>query len=68
MKKGNIKKWCPYCRIPMYLSRKEYLEGLENRTNLNDAEAFHELGLYYTQGDMGIPQDQSIAVGQKSEL
>jgi len=59
MKKGNIKKWCPYCRIPMYRSRKEYLERFKKRIDLNDAEAFYELGQYYTQGGMSISQDMN---------
>jgi hypothetical protein len=59
MIKGNIKKWCPYCRIPMYRSRKEYLERFKKRMDLNDAEAFYELGQYYTQGGMTIPQDMN---------
>jgi len=59
MKKGNIKKWCPYCRIPVYRSKKEYIERLVNRTELNDAEAFYELGQFYTQGGMNISQDKN---------
>ena len=59
MKKGNIKKWCPYCRIPVYRSREEYLERFQRRMDLNDAEAFYELGQYYSQGGLGLPQDKN---------
>jgi len=61
MSEGTIKPWCPYCRIPMYRSRKEYSERLENRTDLNDAEAFYELGKWYKDGSMGLPQDMNKA-------
>ena len=61
MKKGNIKKWCPYCRVPMPMleTDEEYLKRFKKRMDLNDAEAFYELGLYYKDGTFGLPQDKN---------
>jgi len=61
MKEGNIKDLCPYCRVSMYRSKKEYLKRVENRTDLNDAEAFYYLGLAYERGQHGLQKDHRKA-------
>lgn len=57
MKEGNMKQLCPFCRIPMIRSTKEYVMRVKKRMKLNDAEAFCFLGLAYKDGDYGLPQD-----------
>jgi len=37
--KGNIKKWCPFCRMPMDFTDKEMTKRVKKRLKLNDADA-----------------------------
>ena len=57
MRKGNIKKWCALCRVPIHCSDKDMLKRYHNRMDLNDADAYLQLGLAYGNGDMDLPQD-----------
>jgi len=44
VKKGNLKKWCPLCRVPIEFSNDEIIERSKKRMKLNDACAFYTLG------------------------
>ena len=44
IKKGNMKRWCAYCRLPLPRSENESIKRIKKRIKLNDAEAFNELG------------------------
>jgi len=61
IKKGNMKKWCPFCRIPYPNSEKETVKRIKKRMKLNDALAFLDLGMQYRDGHMGLPQDREKA-------
>jgi len=54
MKKGNIKPWCAFCRLPLPTSNKEALKRIKKRMKLNDARAYVQLGLLYERGDYGL--------------
>jgi len=60
MIKGNMKKWCPYCRVPIG-SKKEYDKRYKKRMKLNDAEAFFRQGYAYFSG--AFPKDMKKALG-----
>lgn len=57
MKKGNIKKLCPFCRVPVAKSHQEYIERCKARVELGDALAVHQLGVGYYMGHYGLPKD-----------
>ena len=52
---------CPFCRTPAPESNKEVNEQLMKRVDVDDAEAIHNLGFYYSQGLYGLPQDWAKA-------
>ena len=56
MDEGNTKRWCPFCRIPIP-SAKEALQRYKIRMELNDAEAFYNLGLHYRDGKFGLTKN-----------
>jgi len=60
MNKGNLKRCCPYCRVPLPSSDIENMKRVKKRMQLNDAEAFHELATWYYHGN-GVPQDHKKA-------
>ena len=45
MEKGNIKRLCPFCRLPLSLTEKEDMKRTKKRIKLNDKEAFFTLGI-----------------------
>ena len=57
IKKGNLKSWCPFCRMPFHETDKEYIKRFKKRMKLNDAVAFHFLGMEYRDGGSGLKQD-----------
>jgi len=57
MIKGNIKRWCPFCRVPLHKTDAEAMERLKKRVKLNDAQAHLTLGHAYRNGGMGLTQD-----------
>jgi len=59
MNEGNMKRWCPFCRIPIYKTEKEFMERVGKRVKLNDAYAFYELAANYFTGTSCLPQDRS---------
>lgn len=62
MKRGNIKKWCPYCRVPMPKTEEEYMRRLKKRIEVDDDEAFFLLGIKYQHGSCGLPKDSVKAI------
>ena len=62
--KGNAvaEKKCPYCRVPYPVSKKEGVERLSKRVDTKDPIAIHNLGVYYSGGLNGYPQDYHKAL------
>ena len=52
---------CPFCRVPTPVSDEEIIARLEKRVEVDDANAIHNLGCCYNDGDC-IPQDQAKAL------
>ena len=52
---------CPFCRTPTP-DLEEFVEQLKKRMEVDDAEAFHNLGCCYADGDCGLPQDHAKAM------
>ena len=59
---GNviIEEKCPFCRTSVS-TLDEYIEQLQKRVELDDAEAIRNLGCYYREGEYGFPQDYDKA-------
>jgi len=53
---------CPFCRIPMPTSDEETIKRYEKRIEMNDAQAIHNMGVYYSKGLYGFPQDYDKAL------
>ena len=53
--KGNMKDWCPLCRVPTISSND--MSFLKKRTEANDPEALYRLGISYSNGQDGLLQD-----------
>ena len=62
MKKGSMKRCCPFCRIPNPKTDKELLKRLKNRMKLDDPYAYLYLGCFYRDGSAGLPQDRQKAI------
>jgi len=60
--KGNLKPWCSLCRVPSAYSEDEEVKRYKRRMDVNDAEAFYELGCLYYSGLEGLPKDLNKAV------
>ena len=58
---GRGKK-CPFCRTPMYTSNEEAIEMYKKRVEAGDAEAMYILGIHYSNGAIGLPQDRTRAL------
>jgi len=48
---------CPYCRTPEAKNDKEIIIRTQKLMDKGNAEAFDMLAGYYTEGDMGLPQN-----------
>ena len=48
---------CAFCREPYPSSEEENVKRIKKLVEANNAYAFRELGVYYAQGFMGMPQD-----------
>ena len=62
--KGNLKKWCAFCRLPLPETNKEKLRRYHKRMELNDANAFFVLGCAYQDGldgNLGLSKDMKKA-------
>jgi len=57
-----IKQLCPFCGIPAAKSNEENIKRLKKRVEVNDGEAIHNLGSYYSQGIYNLPQDHAKAL------
>ena len=62
MDKGNLKEWCPFCRLPNPQTREELLERVKKRIDIGDDEAIDWLGAKYYHGNGGFPQNYNIAI------
>ena len=60
MKRGNLKDCCPYCRLPMPNTFKEYIKRCKKRMVAGDAEAFNLLASTYNHG-WGVKTDYNKA-------
>ena len=61
MKKGNLKKWCSYCRVPLPENDRDTMKRLKKRMKLLDDEAFYVLGTAYRDGSLGLPKNLNKA-------
>ena len=52
---------CPFCRKSQN-SPEENLERTKSRAANDHHNSIHQLGAYYTSGDMGLPQDYEKAI------
>lgn len=59
---ADCRKLCPFCRAPEATSDGERIERIKKRVEADDAIAIHTLGYYYSDGDMGFPQDHGKAM------
>ena len=61
---GNeiVGKKCPFCRTPIATSDEEFVERLQKRAEVNDANAMCNLGVCYRDGMYGIPLDHAKAL------
>ena len=55
-------KKCAFCRTSYPTSKKEAVERLKKRVELNDPIAINNLGSYYEYGTHGLPQDYTKAI------
>ena len=62
MKKGLTKKLCAFCRLPIPNSKEMYFKRIKKRMDMNDFNAFDQLGYDYEVGDMGLTKDSSKAL------
>ena len=62
MEKGNLKEWCPFCRLPNPRTREELLERVKKRIDIGDDEAIDWLGGKYSHGTQGFLQDMNKAI------
>ena len=60
MKKGNIKRCCPFCRMPLP-TPEEQLQRYKKRMEVGDADAFLLLGQDYKNGQ-GLPLNRKKAL------
>ena len=60
---GNViaEKTCPLCRTPPPSSER-WMKRYEKRMELNDAQAIHNVGVCYSEGRCGLPQDRAKAL------
>jgi len=53
---------CPFCRTPTPDSDEEVIKQYKERMKLNDANAIYNLGGFYKQGLIGLPQNTAKAL------
>ena len=53
---------CPFCRTPPPYSDGEMIKRLKKRMELNDSGAICDLGILYSQGLYGLPQNHTKAL------
>jgi TPR repeat protein len=52
---------CPFCRTPTPTS-EEIVEQIKKRMEIGDAEAIYEMGICYSNGSRGLPQNLAKAL------
>lgn len=64
MDEGNLKEWCPLCRVPIPKSTKEGVNRINKRmrSHPNDADAALTLGTHYQSGECGLPKNKKKAL------
>ena len=60
--KADRRQLCPFCRTPETSLEEEALQRTKKRAEGGDAYAIHNLGGYYFEGEMGLPQDYREAI------
>jgi len=60
--RGRGNALCPFCRAPTPNTENEIIKRAQRRVKLDDAEAMHILGGYYSSGICGLPQDYAKAL------
>ena len=55
-------KKCPFCRTPPPITDEEVIESMKIRVEAGDAEAMHNIGVYYYYGKYGYPQNYTKAL------
>ena len=58
---GENMKICPFCMTPDAISEEEEFQRVKKLTEKGNANAFCQLGGYYEDGAMGLPQDWAKA-------
>jgi len=53
---------CPFCRTPAPATDKEWVQRMEKRMDMNDAEALHDMGFGFRRGEFGLPQNHAKAL------
>ena len=53
---------CPFCRVPAPTSDEGAIEWIKKRVEMDDANAIHNLGCGYYNGESGLPQDRAKAL------
>ena len=60
MHMGELKRCCPFCRLPNVSSDKELVQRMEKRTKMNDANACCNLGCGYRQEFWGLTRNVKV--------
>ena len=53
---------CPFCRTANHASDEECIRRMNKRIEAGDAMAIHMVGMFYSEGMKGLPQDQTRAL------
>ena len=53
---------CPFCRTPATTSDDEMIERMKKLTEIDDAQAIHELGRFHSEGRYGLQHDMDRAL------
>ena len=61
MVETGAKKLCPFCRIPSSSSDEDEVKRVKKLMEKNNAYAYYQLGGWYADGTMGLPQNQTKA-------
>ena len=55
-------KKCPFCRVPGPESDEEFIERVEKRVEMGDANGIYNIGCFYYQGKYCMTQDRAKAL------
>jgi len=53
---------CPFCRTPTPTSYEEIIKRYEKRAAIDDKRAIYNMGVFYSKGLYGLPQNRAKAV------